>query len=92
MSDAATKLLADLSASTNAATAAQTLLTTFRATSGGSISEASFQTVFAEMELEQPSQTQPTSSKVTAQEVIQGIQSGGYVGGQQLTTTPAATG
>ena len=62
MSDAATKLLADLSASTNAATAAQTLLTTFRATSGGSVSEASFQTVFAEMELEQPSQTQPTSS------------------------------
>ena len=63
MSDAATNFLSDLTASTDKATTAQSLLTTFRAGSAGSISQNDFQTIFAEMELQQPSTStaQPSS-------------------------------
>ncbi len=54
MSDAATNFLSELTASKDKASAAQTLLTKFRAGASGVISQGDFQTIFAEMELEQP--------------------------------------
>ena len=64
MADFATNLLAELTASSNKSGTAQALATAFGADSSGSIGQANFQRVFAELAIEQP--TQPSSSSMQA--------------------------
>ena len=61
MSDFATNFLAALKASTNKSATGQNLLTIFGAGPGGSIKQADFQRLFAEMQLQQPPQSSSTS-------------------------------
>ena len=65
MSDIATNILAELKTSTNKTATAQAVLSSFGASSTGSIGQADFQKVFAEVQLEQPAQSYSANAPTT---------------------------